>query len=238
MESWNNWATRTFDRALRHPRTWLALVLACVAAALIAGVATHRAQTSPSAWAAGLTLGLLALTLLAILWYSFETRNLVRIQREASEIESHPWLHVEAWPIPRELSPEEAVKGDQFALPIMNVGRTPALITKVSVAHRGRIDPWVKLEGGANPRVLAPGQQFLATIVTLKAAGPSILAYLSVVIDYRALQGGGGQVVVWLRYAEGGWKSRRTAYAATLASGRALPAPRIDEADTEVVSCQ
>lgn len=239
MESWNNWVTRTFDRALGHHGTWLALALVCIAAALIAGVATHRAQGTPSAWAAGLTLGLLALTLLAILWYSFETRNLVRIQREASEIESHPWLHVEAWPIPRKLSPEEAVKGDQFALPIMNVGRTPALISKVSVAHRGpQIDPLVKLEGDANPRVLAPGQQFLATIVTFKGFGPPIRAYLSVTIDYQALQGGGGRVVVWLRYAESTWKSRRTAYAASLASGRTLPAQRIDEADTEVVSYQ
>jgi len=43
---------------------------------------------------------------------------------------------------------------------------------------------------------------------------------------------------VWLRYAESTWKSRRTAYAASLASGRTLPAQRIDEADTEVVSYQ
>src|SRR5215467_3857755 len=236
MKSWNDRAARMLDGALGHLGTWIVLVFVGVAAAIVAGLATHWARPSQSAWASGIYMGLLALTLLAILWYSFETRNLVRIQREASEIESHPWLHVEGWPIPRKLSPEEAVKGDQFALPIMNVGRTPALITKVSVAHRGpQIDPLVKLEGDANPRVLAPGQQFLATIVTFKGFGPPIRAYLSVTIDYQALQGGGGRVVVWLRYAESTWKSRRTAYAASLASGRTLPAQRIDEADTEVV---
>ena len=57
--------------------------------------------------------------------------------------------------------------------------------------------------------------------------------HLSVTIEYRALHGGGGQVVVWLRYAGGVWKSWRTEYSATLASGQALQAPAVDEAETE-----
>jgi len=176
------------DRALGHLGTWIILVLVGVAAAIVAGVATHWAGPSQSAWASGIYMGLLALTLLAILWYSFETRKLVRIQREAAEIESHPWLHVAGWPIRRQLSAREAERGDQDALRIMNVGRTPALLTKVSVAHEGpQTDSWVKLGGDASSRVLAPGQQFLATIATFEASGPSIQAYLSVTIDYRAL---------------------------------------------------
>jgi len=39
--------------------------------------------------------------------------------------------------------------------------------------------------------------------------------------------------VVRLRYANGEWKSRRTEYSVTLASGRALPAPAIDEAEAD-----
>ncbi len=241
MDSWNNRAARTLDMALGNLGTWLVLVLVSVASAVVAGVATHWARPGPSAWAVGLSLGLLALTLLAILWYSFETRKLVRIQREAAEIESHPWLHVAGWPTARQLSIEERMfSGDQAALPIMNVGRTPALLTKISVAHDGSpgLDgALVELGGDNNPRVLAPGQQFLATIVAIKTREPikarelSPRLHLSVTIDYRALQGGGGQVVVRLRYAGGVWKSRRTTYMATLASGQTLPAPASDEAE-------
>src|SRR5215471_13966011 len=130
MKSWNDRAARMLDGALGHLGTWVFLVFVGVAAAIVAGLATHWARPSQSAWASGIYMGLLALTLLAILWYSFETRKLVRIQREASELESHPWLHVAGWPIPRQHDPLE-----EIALPIQNVGRTPAQITKISVAY-------------------------------------------------------------------------------------------------------
>ena len=237
MESRNDRVARMFDAALEHPRTWIVLVFVGVAAAIVAGLTTHLARPSQSAWAYGIYMGLLALTLLAILWYSFETRKLVRMQREASELESHPWLHVAGWPIPRQHDPLE-----EIVLPIQNVGRTPAQITKISVAYddgpQNLNDALVNLGGDTNPTVLAPGQQFLATIMTILVARQSTVLHLSVTIDYRALQGGGGQVVVRLRYAEGGWKSRRTEYAVTLASSRVLPAPAIDRVDAEVVSYQ
>ena len=230
MESRNDRVARMFDAALEHPRAWIVLVFVGVAAAIVAGLTTHWARPSQSAWAYGIYMGLLALTLLAILWYSFETRKLVRIQREASEIESHPWLHVAGWPIPRQHDPLE-----EIVLPIQNVGQTPAQITKISVAYDdGPLnlnDTLVNLGGDTDPRVLAPGQQFLATIMTILVGTQSTLLHLLVTIEYRALQGGSGRVVVRLRYAERGWKSRRTEYAATLASGRVLPAPATDEVD-------
>src|SRR5215471_12352918 len=141
MKSWNDRAARMLDGALGHLGTWVFLVFVGVAAAIVAGLATHWARPTQSAWASGIYMGLLALTLVAILWYSFETRKLVRMQREASEIESHPWLHVAGWPIARQLSIEERMfSGDQSALPIKNVGRTPALLTRISVAHDGQPD--------------------------------------------------------------------------------------------------
>lgn len=234
MESWNDRPARVLDRALGHLGTWIVLALVSVVAALVAGVATHWARPTPSAWAVGLSLGLLALTLLAILWYSFETRRL-------AEIGSHPWLQVVGWPIPRQLEPVEKLLmgGEQAALPIMNVGRTPAQLTKISVAYEGPqnpVDAWVELGGDANPRVLAPGQQFLAPIVTIRGSVPSTRLHLLVTIEYQALQGGGGQVVVWLRYAGDMWKSQRIAYTATLAFGEVLSAQAIDEADADTAA--
>ena len=69
MESRNDRVARMFDAALEHPRAWIVLVFVGVAAAIVAGLTTHWARPSQSAWAYGIYMGLLALTLLAILWY-------------------------------------------------------------------------------------------------------------------------------------------------------------------------
>ncbi len=211
--------------------TWVALGLLVLVAALIAGIATHKASPGPSGWAAGISLFVLGATLLAVLWYSLETRRLVRTQRDAAEITDHPWLHVAGWPAEHPLDADAAIPfgGVEARLPIQNVGRTPALLRDISVWYDHQPDSkdcQVMHGGDANPRVLAPGQQFVTKVVEIRFGEPEPpTLYVEVSIRYQTIHGGTGRVVLRFRYADRIWKSRDTDYDCTLSSGLTLPRP-------------
>jgi hypothetical protein len=236
-QSWSERAARTLEQAMGHLGTWLVLGLLALAAAVIAGYATHRAGSSPSAWAAGITPFVLGATLLAVLWYSLETRRLVRAQRDAAEITDHPWLHVAGWPVERPLIEGSMgiFRGVEVHLPIQNVGHTPALLRDISVSYEklaGSRDCEVIRGGDANARVLAPGQQFVTKVAEVRfgeAAPPTL--YLDVSISYGTIHGGTGRLVLRFRYADRAWKSRDTDYACTLSSRVTLPRPMDRAAD-------
>jgi hypothetical protein len=184
-------------------------------------------------------MGLLGATLLAVLSYSLETRRLVRLQRDATEVSEHPWLHVAGWPAESALGPDEknpfgATVAD---LPIGNAGRTPALIREITVQCE-RLPASTEYQvfpgGDANPRALAPGQRFVTRLVEVRF-GAQVPPRLNVNahITYRTIHGGSGRVTLRFRFADGVWKSRDTDYECTLLSGQRLPG--VQEAETRRV---
>ena len=74
MPTWNERAAQALEEAMGRLGTWVALGLLVLVAALIAGIGTHKASPGPSGLAAGISLFVLGATLLAVLWYSLETR--------------------------------------------------------------------------------------------------------------------------------------------------------------------
>ena len=231
MPTWNERAAQALEEAMGRLGTWVALGLLVLVAALIAGIGTHKASPGPSGLAAGISLFVLGATLLAVLWYSLETRRLVRTQRDAAEITDHPWLHVAGWPAEHPLDADAAIPfgGVEARLPIQNVGRTPALLRDISVRYDHQPDSkdcQVMRGSDANPRVLAPGQQFVTKVVEIRFGEPEPpTLYVEVSIRYQTIHGGTGRVVLRFRYADRIWKSRDTDYDCTLSSGLTLPRP-------------
>src|SRR5258707_10545842 len=118
--------------------------------------------------------------------------------------------------------------GVLMQVPIENVGRTPALLRNVSVEYehqRGAADCEIVRGGDANPRALAPGQQFVVTIIELRFQRtlPPPTVYVDVSISYQTIYGGMGLIVLRFRYGDFVWKSRETHYEGTLSSGLRLP---------------
>lgn len=225
-------AGRRLEATLEYFRTWVVLALVLVLAAVVAGIATTQASPGNSGWAAGIYMWLLGATLLAVLWYSLETRRLVRIQREVAEIQDHPWLKVRAWPHRRPLprTVETPFGGTIAYLPILNVGRTPALFRSLTVE-------WERMEGSTefevilgtdlNPRVLAPGQDFVNRTIEIRYGAPTPPRLLvNVSIAYRTVHGASGRVMLRFRFADGTWKSRDTDYERILSSGQSCRASK------------
>jgi len=226
--SWNDRAAKSLDKAMEYLGTWIVLGLVGLAAAVLAGFATDWARPSQSAWAVGVSQGLLALTLLAILWYSLETRRLVRQQRDAAEITDHPWLSA-LWVEVADVPPGDAVPfgGIQASLPIENRGRTPAMLRDVTVSSEGEGQPneWtVTLGGDHDPRTLVPGEQVIVKIADVAYGDlrhPTLSIKVS--IHYRTVHGGTGNLMLRYRLSDRIWKSRDTSYTCTLSSGAILP---------------
>jgi hypothetical protein len=90
-------------------------------------------RTGSSAWTSGLGAGLIAATLVGIIWYSWETRRLVDSHESGAELDKDPGLF--ATTLKPEEQPEGAYPflfgGFRLWLPNQNVGRTPALDVRV-----------------------------------------------------------------------------------------------------------
>ena len=223
-------AAQILEEALGRLSTWAILSAVILAAAITAGFTTHMSRFSTSAWAYGIYVAVLGFTLLAVLWYSLETRRLVRIQRDAAEIADHPWLHVAGWPTDLALRADDMRPfGGMLAdLPVKNVGRTPALLRNILVQYEipnNSDDSQVIPGGDANPRVLAPGQEVVTRIAEVQFGGPhgALLLFVTVSVTYYSVHGGTGRVTLRFRFQDGVWKSRETNYECTLSSGLRLP---------------
>jgi hypothetical protein len=215
--------TRIALTLLHSSGTWLALIVTVgVLFGAAAGFATNPVFGTGSPLAAGLNAGLLAATLVAVVWYSLETHRLLGVQRDAAEISEHPWLEVSPWP------DEEIIRRQTLAasLRVKNVGHAPALIRRVGVtepkeSERGN---WtVGAKGDDSPRALAPGQSYVVTIVELGTADGAAAVCLDVSFDYGTVHGGRGWLLLRFRYKDRQWKSRETRYEIELSSGRRLP---------------
>lgn len=200
-------------------------VIGTLSAGVGAGVGVYVA---PSGMAAAISAGLLAATFVAILWYSWETHQLVHMQRDGTELAEHPWLAA-AWLRHGEIAVSDAAPfgGVRAGLPITNVGRTPAMLRQVTVSSPvlDRSSGWtVTLGGDKNPRTLVPGQHVIVTLAEVLFGGPTHpTLYVNVSIPYRTIHGGSGRARLRFRFANRSWKSGRTDYELTLASGQTFP---------------
>jgi hypothetical protein len=235
-QTWTRRVARRLEEAFEHFRPWAILALLLLAAAIVAGIATRKSSPGSSGTAYGIYIALLGATLLAVLWYSFETRRLVHIQRDAAELADHPWLHVAGWPAPSVLRPDAVLPfGAVLAdLPISNVGHTPALLRDVSVEYE-RLPDSSECEvipaGDVNPRVLVPGERVAIRLIEVRLKEQTLPRLLvNVSVKYRTIHGGSGRVMLRFRFADGVWKSRDTDYECTLSSGARLPGARLAEA--------
>jgi len=79
-----------------------------------------------------LTISVLSATLIAVLWYSQETR-LKRLQQEQdAELRHHPWISIERQKSNRERSDRTLVTKERFPFMVQNLGTTPAYNLKVT----------------------------------------------------------------------------------------------------------
>jgi hypothetical protein len=195
------------------PASWLWLALSGGAVAgLTAGVATVKAAPAPSAFGSGVSAGLVAATLVAIVWYSWETRRLVDMQQASSDIDKHPWLSATT------LKPEsQSEGGDHFIfggfrlwLPVTNVGRTPAYGVQVATRLNGRGHE-VALKTPAAPiseQIIVPSDvlhAWVGDVGFVKPRGGDV--DLDVDIQYATVGGGGGRLELAFRLQDGAWRN-------------------------------
>lgn len=211
------WRAPYFD-----PYWWILILLSAgVASAVLAGIATDPARPTLSAWATGLNAGLLAATLVAIVWYSLRTHRLVDLQRDVAAVGNHPWLSA-MYLTPRDLlQDEKAPFGRHEAiLPITNTGRTPARLRRVTVSteeEQEQASDCMLVPGGDNdPRVLVPGDRVDVKVLEIIYGGPPPTVYLDIVIEYDSIDGGSGRLTLRFRFANGRWKNRDSRYDFTL----------------------
>jgi hypothetical protein len=192
---------------------------------LIAGGATAAARPGPSAWASGLGAGLIAATLVTIIWYSWETRRLVDSHESGTELDKHPWLSATT------LKPEEQPEGaDPFLfggfrlwVPIQNVGTTPALDVRVesrwqTTDHRLNLGA---LNQPIQDQVVVPTDTLHAYVGHIGFLVPhGADAELTVLVTYTAPLGGDGELLLTFQYrSRRGWGNGPTRYRFRLASG-------------------
>ena len=199
---------------------------------LIAGGATAAARPGSSAWASGLGAGLIAATLVAIIWYSWETRRLVDSHESGAELDKHPWLSGTT------LKPQEQPEGaDPFLfggfrlwLPIQNVGRTPALDVRVesrweTTDHRLNL---AALNQPIQDQVIVPSDTLNAYVGHIGFLMPhGAEAELSVRVTYTVPLGGDGELPLTFQYrSRQGWGNGPTRYRFRLDNGVQYGSPR------------
>ncbi len=226
----------------RSSWVWIGYTLAVgLVLGLTVAVCTVRAAPSVSASASGITAGLLAATFVAILWYSWETHQLLDLQRESTEITRHPWLSAtllkmaEIEPPSRlpPISPTLQVPsyGDvRFRLPINNEGLTPAYIKRITV--RGEPDDpstgygfLARERGEVRNQVIVPHDVldlYLGRVVFTQSRSDYVVD-IFVDIRYETTDGGSAMLKVGFRYSKGGWISLPTTYDITLGTGAQFP---------------
>jgi hypothetical protein len=177
---------------------------------------------------AALSAGLLASTLVVVLWYSWETRRLVDTQRRANELDQHPWLSATSLRI-EEIGPSEgtfAFGGHGVWLPIENVGRTPAfdvnVAVDVSVPDRDSGGAPKHLQKKARDQVIVPRDQLHIRFPDIAWPGIPFRATAAVQIRYCVMDGGRGEIDLAFNCTDGNWLNGPTQYRFWMADGTSL----------------
>lgn len=213
-------------------RVWLLTTAAVgLVFGLVAGFGAAFAAPGVSAWANGITAGLLAATFVAILWYSWETRRLLDSQQESAEIMRHPWLSattlnvVEVTPRP----PGAPYGRLAFRLRIDNQGQTPAYVRQITVT--GQPAPgterycFAPRENPIRNQVIAPRDFLDLLLGNVSFMDPRLdhVVETSATIEYATADGGTGALTVGFRYSNGDWINLATTYKFALRSGAEFP---------------
>jgi hypothetical protein len=204
------------------PRGWTTLALAVgVVAGVLTGAVAYSAATQ-AAWAAGLSSGLtaalVAATFVAILWYSYETRNLLDVHRQSSELDRHPWLSATALRIDHPASiPDGYLHGGQNVwLPIVNEGKTPAFAVSFALHLEILGAENSGLMGQADKtgkdQVVVPKDNLTVRFPPLWFATNERRALARVTIQYATFDGGRGEIALEFRCRDGDWTNGPTRY--------------------------
>jgi hypothetical protein len=178
--------------------------------------------------ATALSTVVLAATLGAILWYTFETRALRQQQQQDGELRNHPWLKGSDLVVNRDDSTARImgmVAWETIYLPVKNVGTTPtyALCMKVQWEMKGQ-NPAKQEREVVSGFSLAPGDTYHAKLCDLQFIGPGDRATIDVGIDYKSFMGGGGRLKLNFYSHEKGWANGPTSpYEFRLSDGRQFP---------------
>jgi len=168
-------------------------------------------------------------TLVAVVWYTIETRAL-RLQQEFdNEIRNHPWLKATNLKVDKldPLSDQGAgiCGGDAVYLPVTNVGVTPAHDLSIDIRwdHKGGLpsNGTKKYEG----IVLAPNDACHLKLCELDYDDPDDSASISVEISYKSFMGGGGSFEMqFIKESGEGWANGpMSPYRFWTSDGRTFP---------------
>lgn len=165
-------------------------------------------------------------TLVALVWYTLETRGL-RLQQEFdSEIRHHPWLKGTDLKIDRGEGDDIGLFGrDIVYLPITNVGVTPA--HNITITVRWDLKDELSKNGSTAYKqlVLAPNDTYHLKLCELDYEGPDDSAAISVEVSYHSFMGGGGSFKMsFVKSPREGWSNGpMTPYRFWLSDGRKFP---------------
>jgi hypothetical protein len=206
-------------------RYWLAGI---IIAGLVSGTGVYSLST---AWASATNAGLIAATLVGIVWYSWETSKLVEAQRRSIEIDKHPWLtatNLAPQDIPGGADPG-LFGGFRLFLPIRNVGETPAYNVSVQASHTTRVRATPDREGQSEFRnqVIVPGDTLTVLLgEVFFNLPPSYTRIVDVLVSirYEVFDRGRGEIQLNFQYmTAAGWGNGDTRYTIWLADGRRWP---------------
>lgn len=182
-----------------------------------------------------LSTAVLAATLVAVTWYSVETRILRLQQQWDSEIRNHPWLKGSDLKVNREDSQAKMLWREIIYLPIQNVGTTPAHNLNLVVQWRVEGDEASTGEKHIGSVSLPPGDTFHAKLCEIDF-DPGDKAFINVEITYKNFAGGGGRLKMNFYTHEKGWANGpMSPYEFWLSDGRRFPTPTRGEMTPKAV---
>jgi hypothetical protein len=169
-------------------------------------------------------------TLVAVVWYTVETRAL-RLQQEFdSEIRNHPWLQASNLKVDRVdpvQNPDVGLCGrDAVYLPVANVGLTPAHDLFVNV--RWELEASLPADGTKKYEriIVAPNDTCHLKLCELDYDDPDNRASIAVEISYKSFLGGGGSFEMkFIKEPGQGWANGpMSPYRFWMSNGRTFPA--------------
>lgn len=138
---------------------------------------------------------LLSATLIALIWYTLETRAQRLHQIERMEVEHHPWLSVETIGSKQQQVTDTLTTSENFELVIQNSGHTPAHDVTVNGYWRVEADHGAEQPNGTfehNIGVVAPNRKVPFNFTIHWELVKRIAIHVEV--SYKSCEGGGGHL--------------------------------------------
>lgn len=200
--------------------TWWPLAIV-----IVVGVLEFLVALKVSSQTANLLLGAVGTaTLVAIVWYSLETR-IIRLQHQwETEVRHHPWLKGSDLKIQRETEGGGLFGRETLYLPITNVGTTPANDLQVGVTWQLQGEEPSNGTERVTEISLPPGDTSHVRLCRIDFQAPGDRVTVDVDITYRSFSGGGGHLRMNFFSHEKGWANGpMPPYEFWLSDGRRFP---------------